>query len=206
MVNPKILEAIKELRQNSKKRNFTQSVELIVNLKEIDIKKPEDRFSEDIILPNGRGKDAKVVIFSDEIKDLGLDVEIIDSAKLQRMSKREAKKLARDVDFFLAEPRLMPTIGKVLGQYIGPRGKLPKIISGDIKAMVENYKKSIKIKVKDAPVVQCLVGNESMSDEKIAENIESVLNFLENKLPKGKRNIKKILIKLTMGQPFEVKV
>ncbi|MEM5802005.1 MAG: 50S ribosomal protein L1 [Candidatus Aenigmatarchaeota archaeon] len=206
MVNPKILEAIKELRQNSKKRNFTQSVELIVNLKEIDIKKPEDRFSEDIILPNGRGKDAKVVIFSDEIKDLGLDVEIIDSAKLQRMSKREAKKLARDVDFFLAEPKLMPTIGKVLGQYIGPRGKLPKIISGDIKAMVENYKKSIKIKVKDAPVVQCLVGNESMSDEKIAENIESVLNFLENKLPKGKRNIKKILIKLTMGQPFEVKV
>ncbi len=198
------MESLKKLREQSKKRNFNQSVELIVNLKDIDTKKQENRFTEDVFLPNGKGIESKVLVFSDTFKDS--DIEIMNSQEIQKLSKRDAKKLAKNIDFFLAEPKLMPIIGKFLGQYIGPRGKLPKIVSGDIKSMVESYKKAVRIKLKDAPVIQCQVGKENMSDEKIVENIEHVLNFLESKLPKGKNNIKKILIKLTMSKPVEVKV
>jgi large subunit ribosomal protein L1 len=100
----------------------------------------------------------------------------------------------------------MPTIGKVLGQFIGPKGKLPKIITGDVKSLVENYKKSVRIRIKDAPVVQCSVGKENMGDEKIVENIETVLKALETKLPKGKNNFKEMFVKLTMSKPVKVEM
>jgi len=202
----KILDAIKELRQTSKKRNFVQTFDLIINLKEIDIKKPENKFSEDIILPNGRGKEASVVIFSDTIKNSNLNILTTDDINSLAKNKRAIKKLVKKTDFFLAEPKLMPLIGKVFGVYLAPRGKMPKILTGDAQKTVENYKKSVRIFIKNAPVIQCMVGNENMADEKIAENIETVLKFLETKLPKGKKNIKEILLKLTMSKPVKIEV
>lgn len=202
----KILKTLKELREKSKKRNFVQTFDLIVILKEFDIKKPENKFSEDIILPNGRGKEAKVVVFSDNIKDL--DCEILNSIDIQNLAKnkRKVRKLISSTDFFLSEPQLMPLIGKLFGQLLGPRGKMPKVIVGDVKKLVEDYKKSVRVKVKDSPVIQCLVGSEDMDDEKVAENIKAILNFLETKLPKGSRNIDKVLVKLTMSKPEKIEV
>jgi len=205
-MNEKILVALKELREKSKKRNFSQSFDLIINLKEFDTKKPENKFSENIILPYGRGKDAEVAVFSDSIKSK--DYKIFTSIDVDRISKnkREAKNLASRTDFFLAEPKMMPLIGKSLGCYLAPRGKMPTIISGDEKSTVQNLKKTIRIVVKDSPVIQSLIGKENMKDEEIVENIEAILKFLETKLPKGKRNIGKVLLKLTMCKPVKLEV
>jgi large subunit ribosomal protein L1 len=89
---------------------------------------------------------------------------------------------------------------------LGPRGKLPKILAGDANSTIKNLKKSVKIKIKDAPVMQFKVGSENMSDEDVAENIEAVIKFLEHRLPKGKVNIGKIMMKTTMGVPIKVDV
>jgi large subunit ribosomal protein L1 len=205
-VTEKILEAIKELREKSKKRNFLQTFDLIINLKEFDVKKPENKINEDFVLPHGKGEEAKVVIFSDTIKEA--KAEILRSFDLEKLAKdkRSLRKLAKSTDFFLAEPQLMPLIGKTLGQFLAPKGKMPKIISGDVEKMVENYKKSVKIRIKDSPVIQCAVGKENMKDEEIAENILAIINFLKEKLPKGAGNIGKVLLKLTMSKPVEIKV
>jgi large subunit ribosomal protein L1 len=202
----KILEKIKELREKSKKRNFVQTFDLIVNLKEFDVKKPENKITEDIVLPHGRGSEAKVVIFSDSIKDV--DAQVLTSADIEKIAKnkREVRRIAKDTDFFLAEPKLMPLVGKYFGQFLGPRGKMPKIITGNVEKLIENYKRSVRIRIKDAPVVQCLVGKENMKDEEIAENIEAVMEALKAKLPKGKQNIGKVLLKLTMSKPIKIEV
>ncbi|MHA1742868.1 MAG: 50S ribosomal protein L1 [Candidatus Heimdallarchaeota archaeon] len=206
-MDEKILAAIKELREKSKKRNFVQSFDLIVSLKEIDVKKPENRFTEDVILPKGRGEDAEVVVFSDSVKDVGCKVLTSEDLSKLAKDKRSAKKLVASTDFFLAEAKLMPVIGKALGMYLAPRGKMPKVfVGGDVKKLVDNCKKSVKVKIKDSPVVQCLVGKENMKDEDVVENVKEVIKFLEGKLPKGKHNIKKILLKLTMGKPVEIEV
>lgn len=199
-----ILKTIKELREKSKKRNFSQTFDLIIGLKEFDTKKPENKFSEDVLLPRGRGKKANVVVFSDSLKDL--DCEIFSSSDIQSFAKnkREARKLVSQTEFFLAEAPLMPLIGKSLGQILAPSGKMPRIISGEAGAMIKKLKDSVKIRVKDSPVIQCLVGKEEMKDDDIAENVEAVLNFLETKLPKGKHNIKEVLLKLTMSKPIKV--
>lgn len=202
----KVLQAIKDLREKSGKRKFPQTFDLIINLKEFDIKRPENKINESAYLPKGRGKEAKVVIFSDRIKDA--DAEVLNASDIEKISKSKSmrKKLARDTDFFLAEANLMPVIGKSFGQMLAPRGKMPKLISGDLTESVETLKKSTRIRIKDAPVIQCLIGNENMKDEDVVENIESVIKFLDTKLPKGKVNIGKVLLKLTMSKPVKLEV
>jgi large subunit ribosomal protein L1 len=199
-----ILKAIQKIKKSSKKRNFIQTFDLIVNLRDIDVKKPENRFSEDLELPHGKGKESSIVIFGDAIR--GVEAKIIKGKEIEKIAKsaREIRKLANSTDFFLAEPQLMPIIGRYLGKFLGPRGKVPRVIRGDVKALIEMYKKCVRVKLKDSPVVQCAVGNEEMEDEKIAENIETVLNFLKEKLPKGEQNIKEVLLKLTMGKPVRI--
>jgi len=206
-MNEKILKAVKAARAGSKKRNFSQSFDLIVNLKLINPKKPESRINEVFPLPKGRGKSAEVVLFADDAKDVGC--KTYDSSEIERLrkEKRELKNIARTTDFFLAEPKLMPAIGKSLGRVLAPSGKMPTVAAGDldaIKAMLEQYKKSVRIKIKDSPVIQCIVGVEGMEDEDVAENVEAVLGFLEKRLPKGRNNIGKVLIKLTMGKTVKL--
>jgi large subunit ribosomal protein L1 len=205
-MNEKILKLVKELKEKSKKRKFSQTFDLIVNLKELDIKKPESKINEEFALPNGRGKEAKVVIFSDSLK--GSDTENLATSDIEKLgkNKRLAKKLSRETDFFLAEAKLMPSIGKVLGQFLAPKGKMPKLISGNADSLVKNLKQSVRVRIKDSPVIQCLIGNESMKDEEIVENIEALLKFLETRLPKGKHNIGKVLLKMTMSEPIEIEV
>jgi len=202
----KILVAIKELREKSKKRNFSQTFDLIISFKEFDTKKSENKFTEDIALPHGRCGDAEVVVFSDTIKDV--DCKVLTSEDINKLAKdkRAAKKLISSTDFFLAEPKLMPLIGRVLGQLLGPKGKMPKLLTGNVKSLVENYKKTVRIRIKDSPVVQCLVGKENMTNEQIVENIEAVKRTLEARLPKGKHNIGKMLLKLTMSKPVKIEV
>ncbi|MFH0711276.1 MAG: 50S ribosomal protein L1 [Candidatus Aenigmatarchaeota archaeon] len=205
-MNEKILKAVKESREKSKKRNFSQTFDLVISLKEFDLKKPESKFTDDVVLPHGRGDEARVMVFSDNITGEGFDV--MTNADLQNLAKnkRISKTLVKQTDFFLAEPKLMPVVGKILGAYVGPRGKIPKILAGDANALVKNYKKSVRVRVKDSPVIQCLVGNEKMKDEDVTENIETVLKFLETRLPKGKSNIGKAKLKLTMGEPVKVEM
>ena len=199
----KIIEGIKKLRE-SKKRNFLQSFDLIVNLKNINVKKPENKINEIVELPNGRGKPAKIAIFSDSLKDENL--RIITSEEIERLGKnrRELKKLAKKIDFFLSEPKLMPVVGKNLGMILAPRGKMPTILTGDVSALVKRLTNSVRVRIKDSPVIQCIVGSEDMEDEKIAENVEAVIKFLEKRLPKGKNNIESVLLKLTMSRPIRV--
>jgi len=205
MADEKIVEAIKKLRESSKKRKFSQSFDLIVNLKNIDTKKPEGKINETVALPNGRGKPAKVAIFSDTIKSD--EYRTIKAAEIEKLgkNKRDVKKLANSVDFFLAEPKLMPIVGKNLGVVLAPRGNMPIVIAGNADD-IKKFKNSTRVKVKDSPVIQCIVGAEVMSDEKVAENIESVMKFLEKKLPKGRNNIKNVAVKLTMSKPVKIEV
>jgi large subunit ribosomal protein L1 len=205
-MNEKILAVIKELREKSKKRKFPQSFDLIINLKEFDVKKPENKITEDIALPHGRGEDASIVVFSDTIKDL--DCQVLTSSHVQGLTKdkRAGRKLVNATDFFLSEPKIMPIVGKALGAFLGPRGKMPRLLAGDAKSVIDAYKKSVRAKIKDAAAIQLPVGKESMKDEEVAENAEAVLQHLQKKLPQGKHNIRRVMLKLTMSKPVKIEV
>lgn len=205
-MNEKILKTIQELKSGAKKRNFPQTFDLIVSLKEFDVKKPENRIDDSFALPHGRGKDASIVIFSDTIKKEGVEVLTTGDVNSLVKNKREAKKLAKRADFLFGEPKLMPVVGKSLGTLLGPRGKIPKVLAGNIDGIISTHRRATKVRVKDSPVIQCIVGNDAMEDAKVAENIEALLKFLEGRLPGGRSNIGKVMLKMTMSKPARVEL
>ena len=203
-------EAIKKMRENSKKRNFTQTVDLIVNIKDVDLKNPSNRFVMEVMLPAGRGKDVKVCVIGKSLAEVAKNIadEVIDEKVLEECEsdKRRMKKLVKRIDFFLAEPQLMTRIGKVMGKYLGPRNKMPKPVppQTDIRPMVERLKKSVRVVLKDNPLIQCPIGTEDMSDDDLKKNFEAVISAIINKLPNGRNNIRSVYIKTTMGSPVKV--
>ncbi|MCC7559078.1 MAG: 50S ribosomal protein L1 [Methanobacterium sp.] len=202
-----ILEAVKKAKEESKPRNFTQSVDVVITIKDLDVKKPENRIDEEVLLPNGRGKDVKIAFIADGelallAKNAGADL-VINKGELEEMGKdrKGAKKIANRHDFFVAQADMMPLVGRFLGPVLGPRKKMPKPVPATIKPepIMERLKSTVKVRIKDQPVIQALVGTQDMDDELIAANIESVLAVLDQKLEKGRSQIKSMYVKTTMG-------
>ena len=194
-----INEAINEVSE--KKRNFTQSFDLFINLKNIDLKKPENKFSKNIILPHGRGKDIETAVISDSIPNATSKKDIEDLGK----NKSKLKEFIKKYEFFLCEAPLMPLVGKVLGRYLGPKGKMPIILppGRDPKQMAEELKKSVRIGVRDSPTIHISVGKEGMDPDHVKENIERVLEDVKKSLP-PKVQIKTVYLKLTMSKPIRI--
>lgn len=208
----KLLDAIKRMREASEKRNFTQSVDLTLNLKDIDLKKQENRINEEAVLTHGIGKPRKVAIFAEgelarKAREAGVDLlltrEDIDS--LQKDRKR-TKQIVDGYDFFLAQADLMPLIGKQLGSVLGPRGKIPKPIppTADPKPLIERCRRTVRIRAREQPALHVPIGLESMTDEQLAENAQAVLEVIEHRLERGLNQIGSLHIKTTMGKPTKI--
>ncbi|MBN4046294.1 50S ribosomal protein L1, partial [Nitrosarchaeum koreense] len=120
-------------------------------------------------------------------------------------NKRESRKFINKYDFFLADTQVMPIVGKTLGQLLGPRGKMPTPVpfNADIVAFLARFRTSIKVRTRASLSVSCKIGDETMSNEDLAINAHAVLGAIEKKLPNGEKNIKKIMIKTTMGKPVK---
>lgn len=208
-----IINAIKEAKEKSKKRNFTQSVELILNLKDVDMKSPEGRIQERIELPHSSPEklNKMCIIATGELalkaKKAKADL-VIGKDELGGLAgkKKELRKIANEYSFFLAEAPLMPRVGKVLGPALGPRGKMPVPVppTADISGLIKRYRKMILVRMRNYPVIRCRVGTESMKEEEIAENIQAVVRVIEEKLKRGMKNIKTVYLKMSMGAPVKV--
>lgn len=208
-----IITAIKEAKEKSKKRNFTQSVELILNLKDIDMKSPEGRIRERIELPHpSPEKPNKICVIA--TGELALKAKrakadlVIGNDELAGLAgrKKELRKIANDYNFFMAEAPLMSRVGKTLGPALGPRGKMPVPVppTADISGLIKRYRKMVFVRMRNQPVIRCRVGTESMKEEEIAENVQTVLKTIERKLKRGTKNIKTVYLKTSMGTPVKI--
>ena len=209
----KLTELVTKARESSTKRNFSQSFEFAVNLKDIDMKKLQFSLNEMVILPNVFSLKQKICIFASG--DLALrakksDVDkVIEPEELDSLveRKREAKKLANEYHLFLSEVTQMPKIGKIMGSLLGPRGKMPIPIPPNvaIDTFVKRFSSTARVRSKGQLSAACKVGDENMSDEQIAQNSETVLAAVEKKLPQASNNIKNIVMKLSMSPPVNSK-
>jgi large subunit ribosomal protein L1 len=207
MVNENTIRAVNDAIESAPKRKFTESVDLVVNLKNIDLSQPKNRITESIVLPKGRGKATKIGVFAKgdlaiKSQSGGADL-VISPEDIDKMSgdKKLIRSTTRDIDFFVAEAPLMPSIGKSFGPILGPKGKMPDPIpsSADPTPLINRLKRTVKVRSKDKPTFHALVGNLSMSVEDIAANIEALLSTVESKLDNGTQNIASVYVKTTMG-------
>lgn len=217
MEKQEVLKTIKELREKSPKRNFSQSVDLIINLKNLDLKKPENKVELYLQLPHSLGKKQRICIILDAqltSKAKGLFDTIIlkeDLSKWQN-NKIEQKRLANSHDFFVSQVELMAQTAAVFGKVLGSRGKMPNpkagcVVPGNIPSLqpiVDKLQYTVRLQTKNELSIKTTIGKESMKDEELADNILLIYNSLLSKLPQDKNNIKYTAIKLTMGPLFKV--
>jgi large subunit ribosomal protein L1 len=206
LVEKNTIATVKEVLEGSPKRNFRETVDLSINLRDVDLTIPKNRIQEDIILPHGRGRNIKVCVIGGgelALKAKNVADKVIMPEELGSLAddKKTAKKIANEMDFFIAEAPLMPTVGKRLGIVLAPRGKMPKPIApgADPKQMIENLRKTVSIRTKDKKTFHTSVGTTDMTAEQIAENIELILKRVTAKLEKGAMNIRSAYVKTTMG-------
>jgi large subunit ribosomal protein L1 len=207
--NQQLAELVKKGKVQSKETKFAQSVEVMISLKEVDPKKTDLNINEIVYLPHPASKEAKVAFIGSG--DMAVRAKnakanlVLDPSQLENYggSKRDAKKLARSYDFFLADTSLMPRVGKVLGQALGPKGKIPSPVppNSPIEAMINRMRTAVRVRSRGSLGVMAKVGDSKLSEPDLAENIVAVVNAVTKKLPNGDRNIKTIMIKTTMGKP-----
>ena len=209
-----IASLVKTVKNNTPKRNFKQSFEIIVALKDIDFKKQNITINEVIQLPYYSGQQAKICFICGgdlalRAKRAGVDL-VIEPEQLDKLqgNKKEVKRLSKEYDFFFADPSMMARIGKTLGQYLGPGGKMPTPVppTAPIENLITRFRSSVRARTRSQLSVASKVGGDELSEEQVAENILTVYNAIERKLPQGERNIKKIFVKLTMSKPLSMLV
>ena len=212
MVNEnQLLETIKEAKKSEKERKFKQSLEMIMVFRDIDVKKGF-AINEVIQLPKEMSEPAKVCVMASgdmgtKAKSANAD-EVLDNDSITNLAqnKRESRKLLNKYDFFLADTKLMPVVGKTLGQLMGPRGKMPTPVpfNADIQSFLSRFRKSIRVRLKSSLALSCKIGDEAMDEADLAANASTIIGAIEKKLPNGDKNVKKIMIKTTMGKTVKL--
>ena len=206
-----LVEVIKQAKESDKDRKFKQSVEMIMVFKDVDVKKGF-AINETVQLPKKTTIPASVCIMASG--DMGIKAKnakadlVMDENELTKLSadKKKSKKMVNKYDFFLADTKLMPTVGKKLGQLLGPRGKMPAPVpfNAPIESFLERFRASVKIRVKGSLSMSCRIGEENMDDADLAANASAVATAKEKTLPSGSKNIEKIMFKTTMGKAIKV--
>ena len=217
MIDKKIIvEALNKLKEQ-KKRNFSQSFDLIVNLKDMDLKKTENQVDFFAQIPHGNGKKVTVCALvdqelADESRKVCNETIVIEDFQKYGKNKKLAKKLARKYDYFIAQGNLMAQVATNFGRALGPKGKMPNPKAGcivtpksNLRQLHETLQRTVRVSARTVPIIQCLIGNETMEHEKVAENAASLYEQITHHLPNEELNIKSAMVKLTMSSPIKIK-
>nr|MBI4156809.1 hypothetical protein [Candidatus Woesearchaeota archaeon] len=208
-----ILKAIEELKK-TQKRNFSQSYDLVINLKSFDLKKEGNKVDNFIVLPYDKGKKVRICAFVDkELVNTSKETfdHVVLSDDFGKLDKIAIKKLAKSYDFFVAQGTIMTNVAKYFGKILGPRNLMPNPKGGgvitagmDLKALNKRLQKTIRATARTEPTVKVSIGKEGMKDDEIAENVLTVYNSVLHSLPQEKQNIKNVILKLTMSKGVKI--
>lgn len=213
-IQKQMRDAIDKAINNSPKRKFEESIELIVTFPGVDVKKSDIKLREVLFLPHPPKKKPKICIVAEgdlslQAKDLGSFHRVIGKTELEELgkSKKAVKKLAKDCDWVLVQSDLMGLAGRILGPALGPRGKIPIAVPlrADLKQYIDRYNRAVIVRIKDQPQIQTRIGTVNNTIDELVENAVAVLNLIDSKL-RGVVRIGEIYIKKTMGKPVKIRV
>ena len=211
MADDTIVQAVSRALDESPPRNFQETVDLAVNLRDLDLDDPSNRVDESIVLPSGTGQETQIVVFAEgetALQAENVADEVLSGDDLEDLGDDDdaADDLADDTDFFVAEASLMQDIGRYLGTVLGPRGKMPTPLQpdDDVVETINRMKNTVQLRSGDRRTFHTRVGADDMDAEEIADNIDVIIRRLEADLEKGPLNLDTIYVKTTMGPAVEV--
>tara|TARA_B100001063_G_scaffold244632_1_gene277906 strand:+ start:2056 stop:2745 length:690 start_codon:yes stop_codon:yes gene_type:complete len=200
-------EASKIIRDFSKLK-FDSSIDIAVNLG-VDPKKADQNIRGVVTLPNGTGKDVKVLALvtpdkEDEAKNAGADLVGLDEYI------KKIKDGWTDVDVIITMPSIMGKLGP-LGRILGPRGLMPNPKTGTVTMNIGNAVQEVKagkidFKVDKNGVVHVSIGKVSFDADKILENASEVINHIIKIKPSSSKGVylKSISMSSTMSPGIKI--
>lgn len=202
-------EAVETALEEREERNFSESIDLIFNFKDIDLSNPDNRFNEDFKLPFQADDEVKIAVIGDTLVNNAdnADGEVTEDELEEYFDNpSDAKELAEEYSFLIAEAPLMPKIGGQLGQVLGPRNMMPDSMppGSDPTDEIEQLRNTVTLRLREDPLMQIKIGNEEIETDNVVRNASAVYDFVRGHLEKGDNQIKSILVKTTMGSPVEV--
>lgn len=205
------LKTLKTVKERGPKRNFSQSVDLVINLKDIDLKKTDQQLDLYVTLHYPHGKDVKVCgLVGPELEDESKKHcdHTIKATEFSKLTPKDIKTLAKAYDYFVAQANVMPQVAQTFGRVLGPRGKMPNPKAGcvvapktNLEPLVKRLGQTVRVLAKKDPVLHLKVGSEDQDEQEVADNISFLYKQISNNLPLEENNIKNALLKLTMGKP-----
>eukprot|EP00457_Paulinella_chromatophora_P011113 gb/GEZN01011239.1/.p1 GENE.gb/GEZN01011239.1/~~gb/GEZN01011239.1/.p1 ORF type:complete len:231 (+),score=56.09 gb/GEZN01011239.1/:80-772(+) len=201
------IKAVLAYANEEKKRNFTETIELQIGLKNYDPTKAKP-IRGTLRLTYIPKESFKVCIIGDqkhmdEAKAMGMEAMSENDLKKLNKNKKLVKKLAAQYGSFYASQSLIRKIPRLLGPGLNKAGKFPSVLlpTDDMISKVNDAKASVKFGIKNKKTL-CMgmpIGNIEMAEDDIAQNVILAVNYLVALLPKNWQNIKKVFIKSTMG-------
>ena len=193
-----------------KKRNFTETVEIQITLKNYDPQR-DKRFSGTFKLPQIPRPNLKCCMLGnaahcEQADRIGVDHMSVEDLKKLNKNKKLVKKLAKKYDFFMASDNMIKQIPRLLGPGLTKAGKFPTLLSSgeDMQEKIDEVKATIKFQMKKVMCLNVAVANVDMEKQQIIVNVQLAANFLASLLKKQWQNIGVIYIKSTMGPPQQI--
>ena len=203
-------EAVKLVKETNVSK-FDGSVEIAMRLN-LDTRKSDQQLRGAIVLPNGTGKEKKVLVvakgeFAKAAKEAGADF-VGDTDILEKIEKENWL----DFDVMIATPDMMPLLGK-LGKVLGPKGLMPNPKTGtvttDVKKAVSDVKKGrVEYKTDSYGNVHALVGKVSFTEEALMENIKAFVAVILKSKPSVVKGVyvKNVALSTTMGPGIKLDI
>jgi len=195
---------------SGKKRNFTETVEIQVTLKNYDPQR-DKRFSGTFRLPSIPRPNLKCCMLGnaahcEQADRIGIPHMSVDDLKKLNKNKKLVKKLAKRYDFFMASDNMIKQIPRLLGPGLTKAGKFPTLLSSsdDMQEKIDEVKSTIKFQMKKVMCLNVAIGNVEMEKQQIIVNTQLAANFLASLLKKQWQNIGQMYIKSTMGPPQQI--
>ncbi len=204
-----LTEAVEKVK-SFKSVKFDQSIECVLHLG-IDPKQADQLVRGSISLPNGIGKQKKVIAFCEDS-----DVEAAQSAgAIEAGCDELVKKITdgwMDFDVAIASPKVMGKVGK-LGRILGPQGKMPSpkngTVTGNVVTAVSEFAAGkVEFRNDAGGNIHVVVGKQSFETEKLVDNIDAFVSHIKKMRPVAAKGtyIKKMSISATMSPGITVAI
>lgn len=191
------------------KANFDETVELAVRLG-VDPRHADQQVRGTVVLPNGTGKQIRVLVLAKGEKIKKAEAAGADYAGGEELVEKIQHENWFDFDVIIATPDMMGVVGKI-GRVLGPKGLMPNPKSGTVTFDVEQAVKETKAgkveyRVDKAAIINVPIGKVSFGVEKLAENFKTIAEAIIKAKPaaaKG-RYLKSVTVASTMGPGIKI--
>ena len=191
------------------KAKFDETVELHVRLG-VDPRQADQQVRGVLVLPNGTGKDKKVLVIAKGEKADQATAAGADYVGAEEMIQRIQKDNWFDFDVVITTPDMMGVVGRI-GRVLGPKGLMPNPKSGTVtmdvnKAVKEVKAGKVEYRLDKTAIIHCPIGKKSFGAEKIAENFNALMDAIVKAKPAAAKGqyIKSVVITSTMGPGVKV--